>query len=148
MLEALPIDPAMLNEPTSMDHGSVVVLRFSVSPTDDLQAAPSDQDTTTPPWISAFNQCARFTLCSISTHSRNHDLGTNVALDTQHTVFSLLAAGLPLPKSPSVQIADLHLQEGEADVRREEREARGWWSVRFQQVFRELQRLDVARSGF
>ncbi|KAF8123547.1 hypothetical protein EV363DRAFT_1455343 [Boletus edulis] len=50
---------------------------------------------------------------------------------------SILAAGLPFPKSPSMQI-----QESErglaSDSERQEREERGWWSKRFHEVFVEL----------
>jgi hypothetical protein len=39
----------------------------------------------------------------------------------------ILRRGLPLPKSPSAQMA-----EQGADPTEQEREARGWWSLRFQ----------------
>jgi len=50
------------------------------------------------------------------------------------SVSAILASGLPLPKSPSTQMA-----EQGADPAQQEREARGWWTIRFQQVLREMQ---------
>jgi len=129
-------------------------------------------------WISVFERCFQYTMCSISTPSswsysnptahhpnmRGEQLpksikNADLALDTYQTIFSLLASGLPLPKSPSVQVMVRTDREGErvldveddkdayrydAEMERErEREERGWWSVRFRQVMRELQRRDI-----
>jgi hypothetical protein len=66
----------------------------------------------------------------------------------------ILNTGLPLPKSPSLQLnnnARLTLARrvnsvgagGDVD---KEREERGWWTLRFQQVLREMQRLDPVLS--
>lgn len=53
----------------------------------------------------------------------------------ENTIQKILASGLPMPKSPSVQ-----LSSGErGNVVSREREERGWWSVRFRQVLREVQ---------
>jgi hypothetical protein len=52
---------------------------------------------------------------------------------------ALLSSGLPFPKSPSLQ----QQQEdfiGDGGCSRREREERGWWTVRFQQILRELLR--------
>ncbi|EKM51245.1 uncharacterized protein PHACADRAFT_263285 [Phanerochaete carnosa HHB-10118-sp] len=63
----------------------------------------------------------------------------------------ILHTGLPLPKSPSLQMRDnqrlgIDVNEstggkGGNDADRE-REERGWWTLRFQQVLREVQRRD------
>lgn len=60
----------------------------------------------------------------------------------------ILNTGLPLPKSPSVQLKDndrLGARDGPSDADRE-REERGWWTLRFQQVLREMQRQDPMLS--
>lgn len=148
VLDVLPVDVSKLNRGVSTDNGSLTILRFIVpkeqAPTLSKNAqVPTIRDDVHS-WISAFQQCFRYTLHSISLppHPR-YDPHLDLAIDTHQTVFSLLASGLPLPKSPSIQDADF--QHGEAkDSTREEREERGWWSVRFQQVFRELQRQNMA----
>lgn len=132
------------------EDGPVVTLRFLIPTphTPMLSGKPLRPDEKTRnSWISAFQQCFRFTLRSASLPSRSksfvYDLQSDYDHDTQQTVFSLLASGLPLPKSPSAQLVDLqHGQPG--DIRRQEREERGWWSLRFQQIFRELQRQDMS----
>ncbi len=60
----------------------------------------------------------------------------------------ILNTGLPLPKSPSVQISDMgrtNLIRTISEVDKE-REERGWWALRFQQVLREMQRQDPMLS--
>lgn len=98
-------------------------------------------------WLSAFRQCSQFTLRSMSflTHAGGHlDHGPDVdlELDTHQSVLAIMASGLPLPKSPSVQLDEMSLGES-SDARQQEREERGWWSLRFQQVLREMQRRDA-----
>jgi serine/arginine repetitive matrix protein 2 len=93
-------------------------------------------------WLSAFERCYHFTLRSLSSPSPSggsHRPHLDLDLDTQQSVLSILACGLPLPKSPSIQLVDL--ANGPAgDPGQLEREERGWWSLRFQQVLREVQR--------
>lgn len=149
VLDVLPVDASRLNRGVSTDGGSLTVLRFIVP---DQQGRTVSEKVQVPvvrgdvrrAWVLAFRQCFRYTLHSISLppHPR-YDPQLDLAIDTHQTIFSLLASGLPLPKSPSLQEADL--QHGETvDSTREEREERGWWSVRFQQVFQKLQRQDMA----
>jgi hypothetical protein len=149
VLEVLPVEVNELNCGVSTDSGSLTFLRFIVPNQQDpvlpeKAQAPVVKDDLRRTWVAAFQRCFRYTLHSISVppHPR-YDPQLDLANDTHQTVFSLLASGLPLPKSPSVQKADL--RHGETtDPTKEEREERGWWSVRFQQVFRELQRQDMA----
>lgn len=68
--------------------------------------------------------------------------------DTQQSVMAILNTGLPLPKSPSIQAMD-SARVGTADISTDmdkEREERGWWALRFQQVLREMQRQDPVLS--
>ena len=67
----------------------------------------------------------------------------------------ILNTGLPLPKSPSLQLRDnqrLRIDVSKNTEGRDgsdadrEREERGWWTLRFQQVLREMQRRDPMLS--
>lgn len=99
-------------------------------------------------WLSAFQQCFRFTLrlMSFPSHSKIYDLSFDVEEDTRHPISSMAASGLPFPKSPSLQLAETQYGKGnessEYDASKLEREERGWWSLRFQQVLREIYRQD------
>jgi hypothetical protein len=65
------------------------------------------------------------------------DRAAAAATGTQKPVLSMLAAGLPFPKSPSMQMDES--ERGLAsDAEQQEREERGWWSKRFHEVFSEL----------
>lgn len=98
-------------------------------------------------WLMAFRKCHQYTLCSLSFPSHSgtflaHGRNVDLELDTHRSVRSILASGLPLPKSPSIQIDEV--DSGLAsDTTEQEREERGWWSLRFQQVLRELQRQET-----
>ncbi|KAJ8689159.1 hypothetical protein PTI98_013210 [Pleurotus ostreatus] len=91
-------------------------------------------------WVSAFRKCQSFTLRSLSIPSCYGSLRLPQKFDgppaaIENTIQTILASGLPMPKSPSVQ-----LTSGErGNVVSREREERGWWSVRFRQVLREVQ---------
>ncbi|KAI0795806.1 hypothetical protein C8Q75DRAFT_743947 [Abortiporus biennis] len=104
---------------------------------------------------------------SFPSHAGNylaHGPQVDLELDTQRSVISIMTTGLPVPKSPSVQqLQELQkkeeqgvsnvrgkgesggkgrMNEKEVDEVELEREERGWWAVRFQQVLREMQRHD------
>lgn len=90
-------------------------------------------------WKSAFERCLHFTLRSLSFPQSGDYLapGADHQSDTRKSLLSILASGLPLPKSPSIQMQELHASK---DPMHQEREERGWWTLRFQQVIRELYR--------
>jgi hypothetical protein len=70
-------------------------------------------------------------------------LGSDPLLDTHLVVSSLTASGLPIPRSPSGNLPETCSAGGDrAPGSSDEREERGWWSLRYQQVFREFQRQD------
>ncbi|OBZ73147.1 hypothetical protein A0H81_06916 [Grifola frondosa] len=101
-------------------------------------------------WLDALNKCRYYTLRSLSfpSHSGSylaHGPNVDLELDTRQSVMAILSSGLPLPKSPSIQIAEVSMGQA-SDTTQQEREERGWWSLRFQQVLREMQRQDVPLS--
>lgn len=88
--------------------------------------------------------CSNFTTRSLSFPSNSekylaHGPGADLETDTKNSVLSILASGLPLPKSPSIQIEEAILGDAPNGAQ-QEREERGWWTLRFQQVLREMQR--------
>lgn len=95
-------------------------------------------------WRSAFEQCCNHTLHSLSfpAHS-GHYLTQGPAFEAEDSatqgIISILASGLPLPKSPSLQMIENRGGEVKDNTLRE-REERGWWVLRFQQTLKEMQR--------
>ncbi|KAF8641638.1 hypothetical protein AX16_009864 [Volvariella volvacea WC 439] len=152
LLDVLPLDLANINEAFQHDSTRMRTVRLTLpasTPTSPstptpatitpglAQTSPAD-DTTRRSWLSAFRSCLHSTL-------RLASLGrsdvTDLSSAARETVLSILSSGLPLPKSPSMQQAEYH--DGRpADVQRQEREQRGWWSLRFHQVLQELSRQD------
>jgi serine/arginine repetitive matrix protein 2 len=112
----------------------------------DLRLPANIADTARCAWRRALARCARHTLRSLSFPSHSgrylaHGPGVDLEADTKRSVVAILAAGLPLPKSPSIHIEEAAHGPAPDDARLE-REERGWWSLRFQQVMREMQRQD------
>ena len=148
ILDILPVNVKNLDQGVIPQSASVKTIYLTIPREPSKTRSEKDSiDETRQTWLSAFQQCFQSTLRSLSlpSHSGGYPVqGPNVDLefDTRHSVLGILASGLPLPKSPSVQLDDV--QRGQvSDARRQEREERGWWSLRFQQVLRELQRQDV-----
>lgn len=123
-------------------------IAFDTTPTPLFLHLPRSQDTaftiSRKRWWDALNRCYTFTLRSLSfpTYSGRY-LAPGLANEPetelrQSTVMSILASGLPLPKSPSVQLEEIEIDRRQ-DVTLREREERGWWALRFKQTLRELQ---------
>ena len=108
----------------------------------------------TPALLEALRKCRQHTVRALSFPALQGDAMGDLEIDTRQSLAGILSAGLPLPKSPSIQqledgarahqprkAAGAHLGAGaDADGEREER---GWWTLRYQQVLRELQREEV-----
>jgi hypothetical protein len=149
VLDILPVDVKNLDKGVIPQSASVKTIHLAIPkecPNPDSEEDPAEE-TRRQTWLSAFQQCFQFTLRSLSVPSHSggypiHGPNVDLELDTRNSVLGLLASGLPLPKSPSVQFEDVQRGQG-CDPRRQEREERGWWSLRFQQVLRELLRQDV-----
>ncbi|PIL34361.1 hypothetical protein GSI_03136 [Ganoderma sinense ZZ0214-1] len=85
------------------------------------------------------------TFRSLSMPTLPGTLMEDLEIDTRQSLVGILSSGLPLPKSPSIQFEEA--QKGlRRDVADGEREERGWWTLRFHQVLRELQREETLLS--
>ncbi len=78
-------------------------------------------------WLEALERCKNSTLRLMSI-----PLGLEYDDDRlrRTVVDSLVASGLPIPKSPSLQLV--------GSEKRQEREERGWWSLRFREVLKDV----------
>ncbi|KAJ7577970.1 hypothetical protein C8J56DRAFT_1060654 [Mycena floridula] len=130
--------------PLNVQDTGLKLLYVALPRSEDSSSQRRDEETAT--WVSAFRRSLQFTLRTISNPTDSQcstdffDL--ELLQDTQATMHSILTSGLPMPKSPSLQIQETQ-ENDKPDNRRREREARGWWSLRFQQVLREMQRQEV-----
>ncbi|KAI5121536.1 hypothetical protein M0805_002596 [Coniferiporia weirii] len=138
-LHVLPMDTEQLESGVPSDASAMSLF---VHIPKNMSAGQKHQDARKR-WWDAFEQCYLFTLRSLSfpAHSGRyltHGPGFNAEqeVNTRQTVMSILASGLPLPRSPSVQIKEFD----EEDAAVKEREERGWWALRFQQILCEMQR--------
>jgi hypothetical protein len=142
ILDLIPVD--LENIPTGKipDSGQVVILTLSVPSmtSSGVQLDTPSLSRLRHNWISAFQECAEYTLRAMSFPTQSGKLAAPIPglgwdSDPRNSVSAILDSGLPLPKSPSAQ-----MEEKDADPAHQEREARGWWALRFQQVLREMQR--------
>ena len=142
VLDLLPVDLENIATGRIHDNGQVVMLTLSVPSVSSsgIQLDIPSLSRLRHNWISAFQECAEHTIRALSFPTKSGKLAVPIPglacdRDPQSSVSSILESGLPLPKSPSQQVA-----ETTADAAQQEREARGWWALRFQQVLREVQR--------
>lgn len=137
-LELLPLSSSDLQTGVIPEGSSTSIIRISLSP-EELAARDEISN--------ALRQCHAYTLRSLSfpSHTGNflpHGPHVDLEHDTQQSVMAILNTGLPLPKSPSVQLTDIERLKSASNVNEtdQEREERGWWALRFQQVLKEIQR--------
>ena len=88
-------------------------------------------------WNMAFEKSAEDTAQLLSCPGPRKAVPSERSKDTWLAVSSLIASGLPLPRSASGQLPDLEHGRVEEEERKLEREERGWWSLRYQQVLGE-----------
>ena len=139
-VQVLPVDVDELDSGNLSDSSATSLFLHLPNAGNSTQS----QSEATRRWWTAFEQCYHFTLRSISFPAHSGKFlapGADAAQDenTRQTVMSILASGLPLPKSPSVQIEELE-KNAVQDASIREREERGWWTLRFQQILHEMQR--------
>ncbi|KAF8623275.1 hypothetical protein AX17_007481 [Amanita inopinata Kibby_2008] len=90
-------------------------------------------------WRSALQRSSQSTSRFLA-YSKISSMNVHDRQDPSHFISSLVGSGLPIPKSPSAQVLDV--QKGQkSDPAEREREERGWWSLRFQQVLQEMYKL-------
>ncbi|KAI0273251.1 hypothetical protein BGY98DRAFT_998319 [Russula aff. rugulosa BPL654] len=144
VLDLLPVDLENIATGRIPDSGQVITLSLSVPPVSSsgAQLDMAGLSRLRHNWVSAFQECAEYTLRALSFPTESGKLAAptpGLAWETgnnpQTSLPAIVTGGLPLPKSPSTQVA-----EQGADPAEQEREARGWWGLRFQQVLREMQR--------
>lgn len=139
-LDLAPLTVRALEEGQVQSTGAVVTISLSLS-----QRARGEH-VSLGDWLASLRRCCQYTLCAMSSLTTTNALvdRARAASDTdaQKPVLSILAAGLPFPKSPSMQIEES--ERGLAsDAERQEREERGWWSKRFHEVFSELSKQEA-----
>lgn len=141
-LDLLPVDLENIATGRIHDSAQVIMLTLSVPSVSSsgMQLDIPSLSRLRHNWVSAFQECAEHTIRALSFPTQSGKLAVPISgfscdLDPQSSVTSISESGLPLPKSPSQQMA-----EKTADAAQQEREARGWWALRFQQVLREMQR--------
>lgn len=96
-------------------------------------------------WLAAFRCSSRSTLRILSdpgisgSGSNLEEPNHLLEQDRRRILESILESGLPLPKSPSLQLADKSTGLGKSNdcTQMLEREERGWWSLQFQELLRE-----------
>lgn len=140
----LPLSPSDLQTGVIPEGGSATIVRLSVFVSNETARAEL---------LSVLQRCYAYTLRSLSfpTHAGHylpHGPHVDLEHDTQQSVMAILNTGLPLPKSPSVQLNDMDRLRatGTGNGSDQEREERGWWTLRFQQVLKEMQRQDPVIS--
>ncbi|CCL98499.1 uncharacterized protein FIBRA_00497 [Fibroporia radiculosa] len=135
-LDLLPVDIHQLE--SSLRSKAGLVVDISVVLPDTPEDSRRD-------WLAALQQCQQNTVHSLvfPTHIVDseslHGADLDLKNDSYRAVKSIVASGLPFPKSPSMQLEDQSSSRS-GDSVEQEREERGWWSLRFQQVLREFQR--------
>ncbi|KAF6742865.1 hypothetical protein DFP72DRAFT_935979 [Ephemerocybe angulata] len=95
-------------------------------------------------WSTAFQRCSEDTMQLLSCPAPRKAVPSERSKETWLAVSSLVSSGLPMPKSPSGQFPDLEYSRSGQEAREVEREERGWWSLRYQQVLGEM--VHVPRS--
>ncbi|KAK7460497.1 Protein T2 [Stygiomarasmius scandens] len=150
MLDVVPIGPD-LDQGALADNSVIKSLHFRLP---DPRTSSSPKIPTKQVWLSSFKRSVQSTLRTLSDpyFSRDCLMGPNKLLehDRRRILNSILASGLPFPKSPSLQEASIAMRRNELDYdndsMRLEREERGWWSLRFKQVLQGLLHEDYSRS--
>lgn len=148
-LEVATVDPLTLNDTFNFRSSSWSIVDLLLHPLPSPGISDGQPDVNFQPWLNSLRQCCKnilrkLTFITYSNQGESSDLlGSDRLLDTHLVVSSLTASGLPIPRSPSGSLPETCTVGGDrVSGSSDEREERGWWSLRYQQVFRELQRQD------
>ncbi|KAH7914933.1 hypothetical protein BJ138DRAFT_1078560 [Hygrophoropsis aurantiaca] len=142
ILDVIPLAFEELNTVAISSYSSTITIALSQFQDRNAIPMPISKDT-----ISPFRQSCQHTLKSISSLKAssdplNHGCSSHLTSENRNPILSILASGLPLPKSPSMQAEGAAGGIG-SDAKQQEREERGWWSLRFHQILQEVQKQDV-----
>ena len=145
-LEAITLDANQFDENADFRSSpfqtvDLVIPRLLPGDSEDPNKANSSSETALELWLSALRQCSQSTLRRLI-FPGYQDTCSDQLVDSHLAISSLIGSGLPMPRSPSGQFAQIGGGMEESRFLGDEREERGWWSLRYQQVFREFQRRD------
>jgi hypothetical protein len=151
-LEVATVDPLALNDTFNFRSSSWRIVDLLLPPPPSRGILDGQVDVNSndhfQPWLNSLRQCCKYILRKLTfitypNQEGSSFVGSDPLLDTHLVVSSLTASGLPIPRSPSGNLPETCSAGGDrAPGSSDEREERGWWSLRYQQVFREFQRQD------
>ncbi|KAG1743789.1 hypothetical protein EDB19DRAFT_540023 [Suillus lakei] len=143
-LDLVPLAAEELERGYVNSKGRVLTVSLSHGTSRSSVSEASMQCVVLKEWLVPLRQSCQHTLRSLSSPSvKSHLAHASKESEISQSVLSILASGLPFPKSPSMQLHSV--EQGQAgDTEQQEREERGWWSLRFHEVLREIQRREVA----
>ncbi|KAG0696358.1 hypothetical protein DFH29DRAFT_1072112 [Suillus ampliporus] len=142
-LDLVPLTAEELERGLANSKGQVLTVSLSHGTSRSSVSEASMQCAVFKEWLAPLRQCCQHTLRSLSLPSVKGHLAHASKSEISQSVLSILASGLPFPKSPSMQLHGVeHGQAGDAE--QQEREERGWWSLRFHEVLQEIREREVA----
>ncbi|KAG2119448.1 Dbl homology domain-containing protein [Suillus clintonianus] len=143
-LDIVPLTAEELERGYANSKGRVLTVSLSHGTSRSSVSEASMQCAVLKDWLVPLRQCCQHTLRSLSSPSAKGPLAhASKESEISQSVLSILASGLPFPKSPSMQLHGV--EQGQAgDAEQQEREERGWWSLRFHEVLREIRGQEVA----
>ena len=131
-VDLLPLDVGSTEAPRSSAIRVYLSLRDSSEVLSDF--IPSGLDDARQQWNAAFSRCYVYTLRSLCFPTAYSQSNTNRRKEGRpKTIRSVLSSGQPLPRNPSLQLQDPHLNSIN-----QEREERVWWAARFRQILEEV----------
>ncbi|KAG2048650.1 hypothetical protein BDR06DRAFT_1024322 [Suillus hirtellus] len=143
-LDLVPLTAEELERGHANSKGRVLTVSLSHGTSRSSISEASMQCAVLKEWLVPLRQCCQHTLRSLSSPSaKSHLAHASKESEISQSVLSILASGLPFPKSPSMQLHGVEVGQA-GDAEQQEREERGWWSLRFHEVLREIQRREVA----
>ncbi|KAG1744927.1 uncharacterized protein EDB91DRAFT_168184 [Suillus paluster] len=141
-LDLVPLTAEEFERGHANSKGQVLTVSLSHGTSRSSVSEASMQCAVFKEWVAPLRQCCQHTLRSLSSPSVKGHLAHASKSEISQSVLSILASGLPFPKSPSMQLHGV--EQGQAgDAEQQEREERGWWSLRFHEVLQEIRGREV-----
>ncbi|KAG1824745.1 uncharacterized protein BJ212DRAFT_545251 [Suillus subaureus] len=143
-IDLVPLTAEELERGHANSKGQVLTVSLSHGTSRSSVSEASMQCAILKEWLGPLRQCCQHALRSLSSPSvKNYLAHAPKESEISQSVLSILASGLPFPKSPSMQLHGVELGQA-GDAEQQEREERGWWSLRFHEVLREIQGREAA----